>query len=353
MSNDIQLSELKRFYIASPLFLALAACASSGASSAASAGGGSTDSGGGNGSAGAIASGGSNSTDTAGSAGVSASGSAGSGGSGGGGEGGNASGAGGAETSHGGSGGIGSGGSGGLVSADAGRGGTSVGSGGSAGVGGASSQGPFTCTEVLGLGLTDEWWIAGFLSDGVDATKFQLKWHHQGYVGAWADPSSPFWSNVGDSQDPAGGSAIQAPCTKDSLTPDRVLYVAVDFELLTKDAWVAALNQAVATIKSKYAPSLKWIDITTLVRCPGDMMCNPKEAYGPGANLNVPAEDCYVPPYVDAAIAEVVAASPDSVGIGPEPQATMCDSPINGPHLSTASNSAAAKAYAAYFAQHP
>jgi hypothetical protein len=218
---------------------------------------------------------------------------------------------------------------------------------------GSLAQGPFACTEVIGLEITSEWWSAGFLSDGIDAAKFQLKWHHQGYIGAWADPNSPFWSNQGSAQDADAGAPIQSPCSQDSMTPDRVLLVAVDFDMVTEDAWVTALNNAVATVKMKYSPNLKWIDLTTLVRCPGDIMCNPNEDYGPGADLDVPDEDCYVPPYVDSAIAEVIAANADFVGLGPEPQATMCNNPVNGPHLSTASNTAAASAIAAYFVEHP
>ena len=218
---------------------------------------------------------------------------------------------------------------------------------------GSAAKGPFTCTEVIGLLITSEWWSAGFLSDGVDATKFQLKWHHQGYVGAWADPSSPFWPNQGDPNAADAGAPIQSPCAQNSGTPDRVLFVAVDFEMLTEDAWVTALNNAVATIKQKYSSSLRWLDLTTLVRCPNDMMCNPSENYGTGANVTVPREDCYVPPYVDSAIAKVIAAHSDFVGLGPEPQATMCNPTINGPHLSTASNQAAAKAIATYYVQHP
>jgi hypothetical protein len=216
-----------------------------------------------------------------------------------------------------------------------------------------ASVGPFTCTEVIGLEITSEWWSAGFLSDGVVPTKCELKWHHQGYVGAWADPNSPFWSNQGNAQDSDAGAPIVAPCGQDSVTPDRVLFVAVDFEMMTKDAWVAALDSVVATIKMKYSPNLKWIDLATLVRCPNDVMCNPDEDYGPGANLDVSHEDCYVPPYVDSAIAQVIAANPGFVGLGPEPQATACNSPVNGPHLSAASNAAAANAIAAYFVQNP
>jgi hypothetical protein len=217
----------------------------------------------------------------------------------------------------------------------------------------APARGPYTCTEVLGLEITSEWWTAGFLSDGVAATRFQIKWHHQGYVGAWADADSPFWSNEGSAQNADAGAPIVAPCAKDSLTPDRVLLVAVDFDMLTEDAWVTALTDAVATIQAKYTPNLKWIDLATLVRCPNDTMCNPSADYGPGADLDVSREDCYVPRYVDSAIAKVIAANSALVGLGPEPQATTCDKPVNGPHLSAASNAAAAAAIAAYFVQQP
>jgi hypothetical protein len=217
----------------------------------------------------------------------------------------------------------------------------------------ASSKGPFTCTEIIGLGITNEWFSAGFLNDGVDKTKFELKFHHQGYVGAWADPNSPFWPNQGDPFNATAGSPIQSPCAKNSTTPDRVLFFAVDFDMVTEDEWVAALNRAIATIKMKYSQNLKWLDLSTNIRCPNDMMCNPSERYGSGANLDVSREDCYVPPYVDSAIAKVVAANSNFVGLGPEPQASMCNPTINGPHLSAASNVDVAKAIAAYYVQHP
>jgi hypothetical protein len=217
----------------------------------------------------------------------------------------------------------------------------------------ALATGPFTCTEVIGLGITNEWWSAGFLTDGVDPTKFEIKWHHQGYVQSWANSNSPFWLNQGDPQNNAEGAPIQSPCARGSTTPDRILFVAVDFDIVTEDAWVTALNGVVAAIKTKYAPTLKRLELTTLIRCPNDKMCNPSANYGPGANIDVPREDCYVPPYWDSAIGKVIAAQPDLVGLGPEPQATMCLTPVNGPHLSAASNAAAAKAMAAYYVQHP
>ena len=362
--------------LASPLVLAFAACTSSGSVSGGKGSGGnadagrdtaagsggtidarefdSTGAGGSSGGAGSSGAGGRGAAGGGGSAGRGTGGAGGGGGTSGSGTGGGAGrGTGGAG---GGGGGSGTGGGAGRGTGGAGGGGgTSGGGSGSGGtnVGGSNGQGPFTCTEVLGLEITNEWWSAGFLTDVVDATKFQIKWHHQGYLENWADPSSPFWANQGNASTPDAGAPIQSPCAKDSLTPDRVLFVAVDFDIVTVNAWVAALSQAVATIKTKYSPNLKWIDLTTLVRCPGDIMCNSSEHYGPGANVDVPLEDCYVPPYVDAAIAQVIAANPDFVGLGPEPQATACDKPVNGPHLSTASNTAAASAYAAYFVQHP
>jgi hypothetical protein len=364
--------------LASPLVLAFAACTSSGSVSGGKGSGGnadagrdtaagsggtidarefdSTGAGGSSGGAGSSGAGGRGAAGGGGSAGRGTGGAGGGGGTSGSGTGGGAGRGTGGAGGGGGTSGSGTGGGAGRGTGGAGGGGgTSGGGSGSGGtnVGGSNGQGPFTCTEVLGLEITNEWWSAGFLTDVVDATKFQIKWHHQGYLEKWADPSSPFWANQGNASTPDAGAPIQSPCAKDSLTPDRVLFVAVDFDIVTVDAWVAALSQAVATIKTKYSPNLKWIDLTTLVRCPGDIMCNSSEHYGPGANVDVPLEDCYVPPYVDAAIAQVIAANQDFVGLGPEPQATACDKPVNGPHLSTASNTAAASAYAAYFVQHP
>ena len=134
--------------------------------------------------------------------------------------------------------------------------------------------------------------------------------------------------------------------------PDRVVFAALDWEMLTEGEWVTALTGAVNTIKLKY-PGVRWIDLTTLIRCPGNQMCNPKAKYGPGANTSASIQDCYVPPYEDSAIAKVAAAHPDFVGVGPKVEASACRVPVDGAHLSQASNTKAAQDMAAYYKTMP
>lgn len=242
--------------------------------------------------------------------------------------------------------------SGGTTSGGATNGGAANG-GASAGTGGAATAPTnFTCTEYLGLLTTNEWYSQGFEKDGVDGTKWELKYHHYGYVNTWADPTSVFWDDMGDSFDLAKGSPLQSPCAASSTAPDRLVFAALDWEMSTEDQWVTALEAALVTFKAKY-PSLRWVDLMTMIRCPQNQKCNPKENYGAGANMDAGRQDCYVPPFEDSAIAKVAAAHPDFVGVGPQVEALTCKSPVDGAHLDAASNQHAAQLIATYYAAHP
>ena len=237
----------------------------------------------------------------------------------------------------------------------AGAGGASGGaSAGAAGTGGApsASKGPFTCTEYIGAYLTMEWWNAGFENNGVDANKWQEKWHHHGHVLEWGNPNSPFWADTGDAMDDTKGAPIVSACTQSSNAPDRIVFLALSWELLTEEGWVSALTQDIATIKLK-RPSAKWIDLVTMVRCPMDMQCNPGANYGPGADAVAGRQDCQVYPYVDSAMAKVVAANSDFVGLGPKLEMAMCNPAHDGAHMTSAGNTQAAKDYAAWYVAHP
>jgi hypothetical protein len=60
--------------------------------------------------------------------------------------------------------------------------------GGSAGAAGTAAgfNGPFECSMVAGLLITQEWYTAGFEKGGVDGTKWQGRFMCYGYVDAWA-----------------------------------------------------------------------------------------------------------------------------------------------------------------------
>jgi hypothetical protein len=126
-----------------------------------------------------------------------------------------------------------------------------------------------------------------------------------------------------------------------------VVFLAISWELLEEQSWMADLETDLSTIRMKY-PSVKWIDIAPMVRCPNNMHCNPNASYGPGANTDVTREDCYVPPYEDSAIQKVVAShANDHVGVGPILMATMCNN--NGPHLTAADDQLEANEYGAFY----
>lgn len=224
------------------------------------------------------------------------------------------------------------------------------GTGGSAGSANAvPSSGPFECTLVLGSLLTSEWWNAGFETDVSNAAKWELKWHHHGNIKHYADVASPFWSNEGDPNNDAEGSPIVSPCSSASLTPDRILFFAIDWDYLSEQEWVDGLQQVIDNIKLKY-PSAKRIDLMNEVRCPNNQMCNPGAKYGPGADADGLLQDCYVQPYVDTALQKVIARAPELLALGPQPESAECNPAHNGAHLTTPANTQAAQDIAKFYA---
>lgn len=253
----------------------------------------------------------------------------------------------------------GSGGSGGVATAGGGAGGASGGTGGGGGAGGGGTlpPGPFACSMYIGAYLTMEWWNTGQFEGKGDAAKvntdnWELKWHHHAHISEWRKADSPFWLNTGNPMDDSQGAPIQSPCTVNPEQPDRVVFLAIDWELVTEADWITGLKESVANIKTKI-PSAKRVDIVELVRCPNNMMCNPTADYGPGANDSAPRQDCYVPPYVDSAIDKVIAEQPGYLTWGPKLQMAACNPAHDGAHMTGDGNQKAAKDYAAYYLQHP
>lgn len=233
--------------------------------------------------------------------------------------------------------------------------GGTAGAAGSPGGGGGVSPptGPFTCTQYIGAYLSMEWWNQGYQQQpGIEDAKWQLKWHHHGTIGNWADPNSPFWSDEGDPQDDSKGAPLQSACTTNSKTPDRIVMLIIEWDLITKDDWVTQIEKIYTNLKTKY-PSAKRIELMTTVRVAGNKMCNPDAEYGPGANDSAGREDCYIPPYADAAIAQVIAAHPELLAAGPQIEAPTCGPTVNGPHLGADNDKLTAKAIAAYYATRP
>jgi hypothetical protein len=233
-------------------------------------------------------------------------------------------GSGGATVSMGGSAQAGSGGSGGAA----------AGSAGAAGAAGAAG-GPttFVCNQVTAMTLTREWFDAGFQQDtGISDGRWQLKAREHGYIVEWANPNSDFWSEPPES-----------PCTAGSSNPDHVLLTVLSWNpacCTTQPQWEAQVDAAIANLKAKYA-ALKRIDLLTVVRGPGNMLC----PTAPVAN-----ETIVIPPELDAALAASAAKQPGLVFVAPKFEAANCAA-FNGggPHLTTPGNTAVAKDIAAHF----
>ena len=208
-------------------------------------------------------------------------------------------------------------------------------------------SGPFTCTELIGLYSTGEWWDQGFY-DGLGdlKTRWQGRFSHYGYTYEYAKPDSYAWSptNVGG----VNNVRLSVPCAQLADSPDRIVYQAWSWELTSEKAWVESLEATVATIRAK-RPSAKRIDIMTIIRCPMNEWCHAdKPPLGPNTDHDAKKQDCHVPEFVDSAFARVAANHPDLVSVAPKFEAVSCAAKIDGIHLHE-QNGPAAVSIAQYF----
>jgi hypothetical protein len=179
--------------------------------------------------------------------------------------------------------------------------------------------GTFECTQIMGVSVTGDWFGAGF-EDGIDGSRWQALWRSHAFVELWADPASDLWAEK-----------PQSPCARRSDNPDRVIFTGVNWEYKTREAWQAKLSAVVDTIRVKY-PGVKRIDLLTMLRGPGNRTC--------GSEMTV------VAPYVDEAVAAVVAGAPGLVFGGPRTQALSCDVfTKGGPHFTDAGTASVARLY--------
>ena len=258
----------------------------------------------------------------------------------------------------------GTGGSTGTAGAGAaGTGGASpdggTGTGGAAGQGGAggtgASAGPFSCTLVLGLFTTSQWFNGTnpggasktFLQqDGIDPKKWEGKLQKYSYVEKWSDPANGLWTQT-----------TQNPCTTNATTPDRAMFVGfspgipadADYDkyhamAMDQAGWENQLNLVITNIKTKY-PSVKEIDILTMGRAPNNMLCS--------NNNDI---DTVIAPYEDAAFEAVAAASNGLVKVGPKYYVPDCATSYifaNDSDYTTTGANGIAVQVAAYYALHP
>ena len=213
------------------------------------------------------------------------------------------------------------------------------------------ATGPFSCTELIGLYSSGEWWDGGFADALGDLkSRWQGRFSHYGYTYEYAKPDSYAWSPT-----PVGGMnnvRLTAPCAKNGEAPDRIVYQAWSWELTSESAWIESLEATVATIRAK-RPSAKRIDIMTIIRCPQNGWCHAdKPSLGPDTDHNSKKQDCHVPDYVDSALAKVAAHHPNLVSVTPKWEAVSCPIKIDGIHLHE-QNRPPAEAIANYYKAMP
>ena len=221
-------------------------------------------------------------------------------------------------------------GSGGAASG--GAGGQSNGGGG-AGVPPASG---FTCNTVLGIDSTNEWFSGGFENE-VPNAKWQIIYHHPGYISDWADTSDAVWSQ-----------AASSACSMNSDNPERVIFNAFadpsDSSYQAAAGWVSGMVKVVENLKKKYS-HLKRVDLLTVTRGPNNMVCS-----GDSQMFSM------IPAYVDSAMSMVAAMYPGLVTVAPPFYAPSCDdfdSSMKPPHLSTTGKPIIAKLYGDYYSMEP
>ena len=172
--------------------------------------------------------------------------------------------------------------------------------------------GPFTCSLVIGIQATADWFNGGF-EKIVDKDRWQLMAVHSGFIDYWADPKNGIW-----------GSKPSSACTKNADNPDRVILTALSLHWAnyTVEQWSTQLIGAVKNFKARYS-NLKSLELATFVRSPGDKPCPLGDTFR--AYDLAPA---------DEAFAKVAAMFPELVTVAPIVHVDSCDDYAgHPPHL--------------------
>jgi hypothetical protein len=184
----------------------------------------------------------------------------------------------------------------------------------------------YSCTLMFGINATQEWWTQGF-ETMVDNAKWELTKVHSGFIELWADPNNGIWK-----------TGLNSPCATNAMTPDRIIFVALNFDFTTLEQWLPPMMATAKNLRMKY-PSAKRIELGTFVRAPGNKPCP-----------QAPAKRSTIQPAEDQAIEMVVATDPTIFKVAPKFEAKDCkEFSGNPPHPSAAGGAAWAKMAAAYY----
>ena len=228
--------------------------------------------------------------------------------------------------------------SGGTNTGGASKGGASGTAGsGTGGAGGGTSAS--TCNLVIGNSTTQQWFDGGFLTyPQIDATRWELFWVAHHYIDSWANPADSGWSTPFDSGH---------QCSRNATNPDRVIFIVTYAPPYPSEAtYQTYITAIVNNIKSKY-PGVRRIEITTLVRSPG----NSETACSSKAN-----NEQSIPAAEDQAIAAVAADSAFAglvFALPPFYVKSCSDFQTDAPQYTTAGAADIAQVYGAYYAAHP
>jgi hypothetical protein len=217
-------------------------------------------------------------------------------------------------------------------------GGSSAAGSSAAGSGGSIADSPFTCNLVFGVSPTGQWFDSGFL-DLVDGSRWESIWIAHHYTNFWVNPEDSAWSLPFD---PYPGPAHT--CAQNSSKPDRILFVAVNWQYTTAAQWESDLTQIVHNLQTKY-PSLRRIELMTLTRAPGNQLCS---ASG--------STETIIPAWTDVAIAAIAAQFPALVVQAPKFEVPKCADFVNdgdAPQYTTAGAADVAQLFGSYYAAHP
>jgi len=183
----------------------------------------------------------------------------------------------------------------------------------------------FRCNLLLGVGVTGEWFEAGF-ERIVDDARWEAIIKPHTSLTEWGDANDPVWSLEPSSR-----------CLEQPNTPDRVLFTAMKWEYKSADEWAAGLRAALAAIEQHF-PSARRVELLTMIRAPHDVSC--------GNAMSV------VEPFVDEAVARVAAERPALVAVGPRLEAPSCELFKNdGPHFTDAGRTEIARVIGEHYAK--
>ncbi len=193
----------------------------------------------------------------------------------------------------------------------------------------------FACTLFVGNSTTQQFFDGGFLDyPGIDASKWELLWKADHYIDLWANPMDDAWNTPLDQ-----GHA----CAASATMPDRVIFIVTRWPPEPESYYTTNLTSIVKIIQGKY-PTVKRIDLVTLIRAPGNKGCD-----GTQSEQTIPLAE-------DQGVSATVAAFPGLVFSVPPQYVPQCADFVSAtaPQYSpTPGAGDVAKVYGQYFATNP